>query len=348
LRILYRADGGHPIGTGHIFRAKRLLEALAHRVDLDAVLLTAEEPTALRIAVGVNARIEILPPRRDTIAVKPRLEGAPVVDFVSSWRPDVVVIDMLDTPGPDMEAISRTGVPIVTFDDRGEGRFFAHTVVNVLVAETEPDRLQRATRLLEGPAYAVLDPLYAEAHATGADRLLGASRHVFVATGGGDAAGLTVKVADALQLVPELDCVEFACGPAFPHRVALDEVLRQAPWAHAVRTELPSLLDCYRSCDLALIAGGLTMYEVCSVGTPALAVCQPIDHQFELAEFLSEAGAMATVGYGLLATNDQIAAAVRSLMDDVCARRRMCEVGPKLVDGRGTERVADTLAAIAI
>ena len=28
-RLLYRADGGHPIGTGHLFRASRILQERA-------------------------------------------------------------------------------------------------------------------------------------------------------------------------------------------------------------------------------------------------------------------------------------------------------------------------------
>ncbi len=89
------------------------------------------------------------------------------------------------------------------------------------------------------------------------------------------------------------------------------------------------------------------MYECCRTGTPALAVPQPIDHQFELAQVLSQAGAMATVGDGLETPVERIAEEVAQLARDPKARRRMSERGPSLVDGRGTERVAQALIEVA-
>src|SRR5262249_47733596 len=73
-------------------------------------------------------------------------------------------VDMLDTPADAMASIKATGVPLVTFDDRGPGRFHADAIINVLVEEPEPERLRPGTRLLEGGDYVVLDPIFAEAH----------------------------------------------------------------------------------------------------------------------------------------------------------------------------------------
>lgn len=346
MRLLYRADGGHPIGTGHIWRAVRLLRALAADGPLDARLMFANDPFAARAASQAPARPVVLPPRADPHAVKPLLRAAPVLEELAREPADLVVVDMLDTPAAELEALASTGVPLVTMDDRGAGRRAADLLVNILVEEPEPASLRPDARLLQGPAYVTLDPLFADAHDGPEPRDFGPLRSVFVAMGGADAAGLTVKVAQALRLVEGLERVELVCGPAFPHRVELEAALTGAPWPHEMLTRLPNLLGPYRRCDLAVVAGGLTMYEVCCVGAPALAVCQPIDHQLELADRLAAEGAMATVGWGADASAERIAAAVRALADPG-ARRRMAERGPRIVDGRGTERVARALVALA-
>jgi spore coat polysaccharide biosynthesis predicted glycosyltransferase SpsG len=241
-----------------------------------------------------------------------------------------------------MAALRATGIPLVTFDDRGEGRRHAATIINVLVEEPAPDSLPRAIRLLEGGDYVVLDPVFESAQADSPVREFGPLRRAFVAMGGADAAGLSVKVARALRSVEGLEEVQFVCGPAFPHCDALRRETAGSPWRCELLDNLPGLLDRYRWCDLAIVAGGLTMYEVCCTGTPALAVCQPIDHQLELADRLSAAGAMATVGYGLEASEEKIAAEVARLTNPN-VRRRMSEAGPALVDGKGTQRVADAI-----
>jgi len=346
LKLLYRADGGHPIGTGHIWRAARILRALAERVDLDARLLFAEDPFARNVAESAPARAIVLPPRTDLSAVKPLLLAGPVLAELEREPADLVVVDMLDTPDADMRAIRETGVRLVTFDDRGPGRQFADAIINILVEEPRPESLPQSTRLLEGGDYVVLDPVFEDIQTRLPAREFGPLRRVFVAMGGADAAGLSVKVARALRLIRELDEVQFVCGPAFPHVEELRRAVDGAPWRSELLTSLPGLLDRYLRADLSIVAGGLTMYEVCCVGAPSLAVCQPIDHQLELADRLSTAGAMATVGYGLLASEEQIAEALRQLADPRI-RRAMSARGPALVDGKGTGRVADALIAVA-
>lgn len=343
MRVLYRADGGHPIGTGHVYRAERLLRQLLRTPGVEACVLTAEEPATERILEGLPARVDRLAPRTDRVAVKPRLQAAPMLERLTRETWDLVVVDMLDTPAEDMRRLREVGVPIATFDDRGPGRIFADTIVNVLVTEPEPARLPAGTRLLEGGPYVTLDRPYRDAAQRCSPRRFDAMGRVLVAMGGADAAGLTVKVARALTLVPAIERVELACGPAFPHRADLDAVLEGAPWGHTVRVGLPSLIEPLRAADLAIVAGGLTMYEACCVGAPALAVCQPIDHQLELSERLAAAGAMATVGYGLESSEELIAHAVGELARDPQRRRALSARGPALVDGRGTERTAAAL-----
>jgi spore coat polysaccharide biosynthesis predicted glycosyltransferase SpsG len=245
-----------------------------------------------------------------------------------------------------MAALLATGIPLITLDDRGPGRRFADTIVNVLVEEPEPESLRRETRLLEGGDYVVLDPVFAIVQERIPPRVFGPLRKVFVAMGGADAAGLSVKVARALKQVEGLEEVQFVCGPAFPRLADLQRTVQDTPWRCQLLASLPGLLDRYLWSDLAIVAGGLTMYEVCCVGTPALAVCQPIDHQLELADRLSFAGAMATVGYGLDASEERIAEQVCRLADpDI--RREMSLRGPTLVDGNGTARVAEALIETA-
>jgi len=89
------------------------------------------------------------------------------------------------------------------------------------------------------------------------------------------------------------------------------------------------------------------MHEACCVGTPAVAVCQPIDHQVELAEWLEVQGAMRSAGDGTKCGADRIAQLVCEVAGDASSRRAMSEAGRALVDGRGTDRTARAILDIA-
>ncbi len=347
MKIIYRADGGYPIGTGHIHRAARVLRALQARTSLNARLLVAEDESALTLARTAPACVLTLPPTRDPAAVKPKFEAGPVLEEFRSDPADIVVVDMLDTSGHEMAALCALGSPIVTLDDLGLGRLWADAIINVLVREADPQALDARTRLLEGPEFATLDPVFAEPLPTAPRDHAETGRRLFVSLGGVDAAGLCVKTARAVREIEGLSAVEFAVGRGFPHVAELDAALDGAPWPHYVHVGLPNLLDQYMKCDLAIVAGGLTMYECCRTGTPAIALCQPIDHQVDLVARLASAGAMLSLGYGANALEMEIEAAVRQLSADLSLRRELSAAGQKLVDGRGTERVADSLLEIA-
>jgi UDP-2,4-diacetamido-2,4,6-trideoxy-beta-L-altropyranose hydrolase len=347
VKVVYRADGGPPIGTGHLFRASRLLKSLAAKTDLDARLVYADHDSMKGIVCETPARAVPVPYTYSPDSVKPYFTAQSLIPLLENEPSDLVIVDMLDTDREEMRKLSELDIPIVSLDDRGEGRMFADCLINILIEEPSPRQLPSHIRLLEGGKYAALDPQFTQAHRSYRSGFQGPVQRVFVALGGADAAGLSLKVAQALTRLPELTQVEFLCGPANPHRESLLGILQQAPWKSALLSGLPTLIEKYQWCDLAIVAGGLTMYEVCCVGTPALAVCQSIDHQIELAERLTRQGAMQTVGEGRQATLDQIADAVHRLSSQPNMRRRMSAVGPEIVDGCGTDRIAQALIATA-
>lgn len=345
MKVVYRADGGPPIGTGHLFRASRLLRSLAAQTDLDARLVYADHDSMKGIVCETPARSVPVPYTYAPDSVKPRFTAQSLLPTLESEPCDLIIVDMLDTDREEMRQLAGFGIPIVSLDDRGEGRLFANCLINILIEEPDPGHLPPHIRLLEGGKYVPLDPQFIQAHRSYRSDFQGPIQNVFVALGGADAAGLSLKVAEALSHLPELARVEFLCGPAYPHRESLHAILQKAPWRSALLSGLPTLIEKYRWCDLAIVAGGLTMYEVCCVGTPALAVCQSIDHQIELAERLTRLGAMQTVGEGRKATLEQITDAVHTLSCRPDIRRALSRVGPEIVDGHGTDRVTEALIA---
>jgi spore coat polysaccharide biosynthesis predicted glycosyltransferase SpsG len=347
VKVIYRADGGPPIGTGHLFRASRLLKSLSKKLDLNAVLVYADHDSMKSIVAEIPARCEAVPYQYSSLSVKPRFQARSLWPILESESCDLIIVDMLDTDREEMQSLSESGIPIVSLDDRGEGRLFAHCLINILIEEPEPGNLPPHIRLLEGGKYVSLDPQFIKAHRSYRSDFQGPVRKVFVALGGADAAGLSLKVAKALLPLSELSQVVFLCGPAYPHRESLRAILQNAPWKSVLLTGLPTLIEKYQWCDLAIVAGGLTMYEVCCVGAPALAVCQSIDHQIELAERLTRSGAMQTIGEGKSADVEQITDAVQHLSCRSDIRRSMSASGPEMVDGYGTDRVAEALIETA-
>jgi len=345
LHLLYRADGGNALGTGHLLRAVRVLAAIAELAPLDAVMAVSEDPSGIAYAQRANVPLLMLPARR-LHGPKPRFDPRDLASRARLDAYDAVVVDMLDTEAGALAEVSKLGPKVITLDDRGAGRLGADAIVNFLVREPDPERLSAGTRLWEGPEYATLDPAFEAEPPPRREPDAGHAR-VLVSVGGGDAAGLSLKIARALTDVRGISEATFVTGSAFASARELERLTRRGTWRGRMAMDLPNLRDELLSCDLAIVAGGMTLHEACCAGAPALAVCQPIDHQIELARRFEEAGAMRSLGDGTQVSEAEIADAARALLADREGLRRMSEMGPRIVDGRGTSRTASAIIEAA-
>jgi len=344
--IVYRADGGHPIGIGHVMRAIRLAEQWLRLCPAITVnLLTRDDPTVrttLETSAPANMRTIWLPPRDSGIL--PVLDAADFEAALSELLPDIIIVDMLDTPAAEMRKLSEMARMIVSFDDRGDGRQFAHLVSNFLVRDPDSSHLDASrTWLREGPEYA---PLGVDlAGVTRRKREPKNAQRVLVSLGGTDASGLAVKVARALSTLPAVKHVDFALGVAGRNYDEVKRIADAAPWQAKLHSQLPSLLPLYEHADIAIVAGGITMHEVARCGVPSIALCQPVDHQLLVAEHMETEGCMLNLGYGDDRSENLITAAVASLASDREQRQSMANAGPRVCDGLGARRLAELVLA---
>ncbi len=97
--------------------------------------------------------------------------------------------------------------------------------------------------------------------------------------------------------------------------------------------------------DLAISAGGQTLYELARVGCPTVAVRMAANQDGQLGVF-EEAGFLRIAGHGdHSGIVEAIGEAVRTLMADPPARATMSVAGQRLIDGHGALRVARTIRA---
>jgi spore coat polysaccharide biosynthesis predicted glycosyltransferase SpsG len=343
MKLFYRADGSAEIGTGHLLRGILIDAELRRRGRHALTVCVRAHPWAVERVRG--AGLELVPLPVDLDASEER--GRCVSEALHRGC-DTAAVDLLDTPAaPDLcAALREAGLRVVTFDNTGPGRLSAHAVVNFLVRDPAPAVLAaRGSRLYEGPGYATLLPEYAGLNQNSkvirprAERLL-------VSMGGGDAAGLAVKVVRALRPDPPLS-IAVVVGSAFPHLPALQTAVAASPHAIRIEQALPSLLPEWERADMAVVAGGLTMHEALVTGTPAIAVCQEVWHQPFLSRLFAAEGVMIDLGLGREVSEDVIAGATAELARDAARRERMSRAGQRLCDGKGTERVVDVLLGAA-
>jgi UDP-2,4-diacetamido-2,4,6-trideoxy-beta-L-altropyranose hydrolase len=328
--VVIRADGDHRIGTGHLARMVRLARRFSQSGDrVTFVSRSADGCAALIKRRGYG--LILLPPISDG-------SGAQAASAVGALEPFFVLNDVRDTTAEYMESLRSFGVRAVNFDDRGPGAELADLLID---ANRRPDEAAGVTPwALFGPDYIVLDEAFERAHEL-PKGVRDEVAELLVLAGGSDPAGLTLK---ALRAVERLE-------PAWHTTVVLGHAYRDHAEA-AVLAErcrnvdlvvgAEDLAPCMQEADMAVCSGGIAMFEVACVGTPALVGCQ-VPHEVHNVRLLEERGAVRGLGLVDQLTVDEIAAALGSLAGNVEMRHAMSEAGKRVVDGRGLDRVVEAI-----
>jgi len=254
------------------------------------------------------------------------------LEILQAFRPDVIVVNKLNNQPAYIQSLRSLAPLIVTIDDAGQGAIHADLNINVLYP---------APGAITDLQYLALRREFQEFHES--ERAISSDvRELLVTQGGSDTYGFTPRILrtfDDMALRPHCTVV---LGPAFRHYGELEEAVNASTLDLTIVRNARNIVELMWQADLAITAGGLTMFELCCVGTPSLVVC---GERFEVAtaERLEQAGVVVNLGFGGGLDYAALPRAVEALAADVEKRRRMGVRGRELVDGRGAERVVRLL-----
>jgi len=321
LQIVFRAAAGPRLGFGHLMRCR----ALGH-------------------ALGVPPRVSLrATPATRTAAAR---LGFPLVadpwSLLAAHRgPRVLVVD--DPSARHAQAwvrrARRLGIPVATVHDLGLGYVPADLAID---GSVRPHRAMRRHRgHLGGPAYAVLHPQVARWR--GRRTTVAEPRRVLVALGGGaHVLSLAASLAGAIAARAPHATIRIAAGFAASRPLP---ALPAGQWI----TVTDGLAEELARCEVALLAGGLGLYEACAIGVPSVALALTPAQGLAIRS-LARAGVTVDAGPARDGARDarRTAALVADLLANGRARRRLGAAGRALVDGGGASRVAARIRQLAI
>ena len=309
--VIFATTAGPRRGFGHLVRCGVLADAL-----------------------GVN-RVAVLRSVSSSSVRAARRLGWNLLSWRSvSTSPTRLLV--VDDPSPDhtrtwVRRGRQLGVPVATIHDGRSHRATADLVIDGSAASPH----HSSDRRVSGPAFAVL-----RNDRTG--RTLHAARErsrILVALGGGAHVKQSgARVASAiLRRLPHLR-VHLAAGLAGGRLPALP---RGARWIAAPK----GLADELSRCSACVVAGGVTLYEACALGVPTVAIAV-VDPQRPAIRAAVRAGAALTASLASSKGADTVANLVCRLVHEPVLQRALIRRAQRLVDGRGTERVAARLAGL--
>ena len=350
MKVVFRADASEIIGHGHVRRTLTLAMKLrASGATIEFV--SREYPGNLCDFVEENG----FPVSRLPALGSGALSWQEDADLThatmekGSSPPDWLVVDHYDLDHRWESALRQSARRIMAIDDLANREHDCDLLLDQnLVAglhQRYTGKVPPGCGLLLGPAYALLESVYAELHDRARPRH-GPVRRILISFGGADADNLCSRSLSAFASLNRSDIeVDIAIGESSAHLAALRKLAEphRNVRVHAGATSLAPLLS---DADLAIGAAGTTTWERLCLGVPSLVVTVAPNQEPAAAE-LDRLGLIRLIGNKRDASESAIAKAidkvVRSGLDESWSKSCLATV-----DGRGANRVAAALGVSTV
>lgn len=317
--VAIHADAGPGIGLGHAIRCCGLALALIEQNMIPIMLNAAGD--------GLQP---LLSQYRLTDAAC-QAESASLVQAARAVGAAILVVDSYRLDRRTLATLAQ-GLKLVWFDDTAEQPLIADAIINGSPAALGlPYVLPAGILGLLGPDYQIVRPGLSPRLRSGPVRRL------LVTYGGSDPKGVGKVLAGILPAdIP----TDFVVGPfaEIPANLPPQAHLYKAPM------NMPALIG---GADLAISAGGQTLFELAAAQVPTIAIGIGADQKPNL-ETLERAGALVFAGWADdPALADHLRAHLVAMIADDGHRLACAARAHALIDGRGAERIATVLKMLS-
>lgn len=342
--IVFRCNASPTVGLGHLVRCRALAQALTRQGESCVMVgppksyATAQDAELFQDWVDVAEWLSS------------EADAARFAQIASKQSARFAVLDDYRIDANYQKFLVAEGLHWLQFDGTARKPLWADWVVNAnpaARADDYRDVLHNPTaELLLGPAYAVLR---AEFPPAGSSRSAGRPvEQVLITFGGGDdRGGIEFALSSLIENAPvnwRFVVISGSQNPRNPQLLDWVETLAQGRVSLLVNPDnVAAIMAC---CDLAVMAGGTSIYEAASCRLPMVLV--PIaDNQIQPAKAWADVGAALFPGSLQDVNAGKLLSAVSTLAVDDVLRRDIALKAGDLVDGKGAQRLAGKIIQMA-
>jgi UDP-2,4-diacetamido-2,4,6-trideoxy-beta-L-altropyranose hydrolase len=355
MKVVFRVDASITMGTGHVMRCRTLATELQKR-GADVHFVTRAHPGHMGDMLAREGfAVSLLPPPSGItiddddyavwLGVSEQIDADQTIAALENLHCDWLIVDHYGL-GLIWETRLRSHtVKLMAIDDLANRPHACDVLLDQNYAKDSRERYQALVpsccQLLLGPYHALLRPEYV-CHPETMSPRTDSIKSVLVFLGGADCENVTGMILAALcsHQLKHLE-VTLVIGHSSTHKDSVTLQATSRPNTH-IYGHQSHLADLMAKADLAIGAGGATMWERMCMGLPSI-VMSIADNQAPACQALESSGLIRYLG----AVRDLDVAAVEVAMIEALASaeklRDMATRGQAIVDGRGASRVAEVL-----
>lgn len=344
--IGFRVDANENIASGHQMRCIAVALECIRRGE-KCIFLLAEEKGTERLREN-DIPYCVLNTKWDDLEAETEI----MKRMIEREKLDWLVVDSYQATVSYLAYLEQF-VPVLYFDDMGAAVYPVSAVLHYVQWENEESYRKKydgtGTKVLAGMRYIPLREEFTVPEQPDFKSDSGEKRHrersILITTGATDPYNVTGKVLEACSLRKEFRSYDFEVIVGGMNRYANDLVKLSEKNPHIfLHQNIRNMSEYMRKCELAVSAGGTTLFELCACQIPT--VCFSFaDNQEALVGQMGKRRVMLVAGDAREeeAIGRKICEQLVFLQKDEAVRKEYISNMSKLVDGRGVSRIADLL-----
>jgi spore coat polysaccharide biosynthesis predicted glycosyltransferase SpsG len=338
--VLIRADGSKAIGMGHLNRACLLANMLKERFGL-LTKVVMKDDSAAKVFLHQHALEELevitLPSYISVVQ-----EISMLIGHMEKEKASLLIVDILEqeTNPEYLKSVRGYGCPVVAITDDSQRRELdADITVNGNPAQIGQDYSDKAGRYLLGPMYFLMDPIYGRIKVKEPD---GNVKKILLTLGGSDHNNLLFRILDALEKKAGQISVLIVTSMATGYLNQLENHLKALSISSELFVDVNTLAPLWGKCDLAVTAGGNTLFERIASRLPGATICQ-LERQMKIADCFQSLGVNFNLGFGPDLSEETLVNKISEFLSDRELHVMEYQKSPEIIDGQGLNRLADEM-----
>lgn len=340
--VIIRADGNAKIGAGHLMRCLTIAEALTDKLKgrEEICFFCADEQSGDMVRANGFAVKVLESDYRDMESELP-MWGRLVAESVSADDKIRILVDSYHVTGAYLEQLRHYG-NVYLMDDMQEQAYPVDAVINYnAFAEEEVYRRlyeNTDTKCLVGSDYVPIRQQFLNRDYKVAETV----KNVLITTGGGDVDNIAGKILQTIYR--EHISFHIVTGRFNPHLETLRETESSLQGVH-IYHDVSDMAGLMEKCDMAVTAGGTTIYELAAVGVPFLCFSYA-NNQEALTEYIGTkqiAGFAGAFHKGEAAVLEEMKTLFDLYAGSYDLRKNCFQKEREMIDGRGAYRLAEKL-----
>lgn len=319
--IIFRVDGMKSRGLGHIYNCITMaFDFIEHNV----LLVTKKE-----CYEGVQ-KIEAT--NLPYVAI---MNDEDIEKIIEKFKPDIWVNDCLNTTVEEMKWLKEKVPRVVSIEDLGPGTKYADAVINALYE----GKGSFCANTYEGSKYVCLrNEFLIEKPKKFSDIV----NHVIVMFGGTDPSNLNKRMYQvARQVVNLYPHIIFDFVTGLGYDAESNGIVSTADGRIVVHSNVPKVTDYMKIADLAITSQGRTIFEIASMGIPAIVLAQ---NEREMKHsFASMENGFINLGLGKKISTEAIVNTLKWLIDTPKIRYNMHKLMLKRELKKSNKRVKNII-----